>query len=70
MFGNNWVKDVRRTVTVQNLEEFFQILDLLANVELHDDVEDMLIWTATAPGIFSSISSYKAFFEGSTKFEP
>lgn len=58
---NTWTRDIRRTVTVPALEEFIQILKLLARDELQHDVEDKQIWSASASGIFSSRSAYMAF---------
>ena len=62
--------DIKRALTVQVLEDYFNIWDLVVGVALQQEVPDQFRWTLTQSGTYTSKSAYVAFFVGTIKFAP
>jgi hypothetical protein len=68
--NRRWVADIKRALTVQVLEDYFNIWDLVEGVALQQEVPDHFRWTSTQSGTYTSKSAYAAFFVGTIKFAP
>jgi hypothetical protein len=61
--GQNWVADIAvETFTVEHMEQYIRLWDLIANVNLNPEAEDAITWTLTPNGCYSASSAYKAQF--------
>jgi hypothetical protein len=65
--GNNWVTDIRATLSWRGLMEY--LWATLSDFHLND-LEDTHLWRFENSGTFFAKSPYKAFFVGAIKFEP
>jgi hypothetical protein len=65
--NHGWVKDIRAALSVQVLVEYLQIWNLVDGVILLQDTPDQFHWKLTQSGIYSSKSTYVAFFQGTIK---
>jgi hypothetical protein len=64
-----WVSDIKGSLSMIGLYEFFQLWDVIQEITLAA-YEDQHIWSFSSSGNYSSKSSYRAFFQGSVAFEP
>jgi hypothetical protein len=61
--GQNWVADIAvETFTVEHMEQYIRLWDLIGNVNLTPEAEDAITWTLTPNGCYSASSAYKAQF--------
>jgi hypothetical protein len=65
MENNNWVRDLnlRNGLTTELLTEFVALWNLVATTGLLQDQEDMIRWTQTSHGHYTTSSAYKAQFK-------
>jgi hypothetical protein len=70
LLGQNWVWDIKGTLSVQVLVEYLQLWNLIDSIELQDDTPDRHTWRLSNHGIYSSKSAYDAFFVWSITFAP
>jgi hypothetical protein len=65
MEDNNWVRDLnlRNGLTTELLTEFVALWNLVATTAPLQDQEDMIRWTQTSPGHYTTSSAYKAQFK-------
>lgn len=68
--GSSWVLDIRGNFSSMAFSEFFQIWDLVREVQLLSDVPDQHIWTPSPSGSYSSKSAYDLFMMGRVGFAP
>ena len=68
--NRRWVADIKGARTVQVLEDYFHIWDLVEGLTLQQDVPDQFGWKLTQSGTYTSKSAYAAFFVGTIKFAP
>jgi hypothetical protein len=60
---HNWVSDiVVDTFSVEHLEQYVRLWNLLAEVQLDPDSEDSITWSLTPNGCYSASSAYKVQF--------
>jgi len=64
-----WVADIRGALGWHDLAEYLQLWDVFSDIALNDN-EDAHQWRFESSGIFSTRLAYRAFFIGSTTFEP
>lgn len=62
-------RNIRSGLFLISLFEYFQLWDTLQKVALITE-EDQHSWRLDGSGVFSSKSSYRAFYNGLTTFEP
>ena len=48
--------------TVDHMEQYIRLWDLLSTVHLYPDTEDSIVWTLTPNGCYSASSAYKGQF--------
>jgi hypothetical protein len=68
MKDNAWVGKFKLDdgFSLQHLHQFVQLWVALQNVQLHENVEDDIIWRLTASGSYTTKSAYEVQFLGST----
>lgn len=59
-----WISDCGPDLEEPAWQEFFELWDRIAKVELDPTREDELKWGWEPDGIFSARSAYRAFFVG------
>jgi hypothetical protein len=60
---HNWVADVSvEAFTVDHMEQYVRLWDLLSAVQLSPGTEDSIVWTLTPNGCYTASSAYKAQF--------
>jgi len=64
-----WVSDIKGPLGWHGLAEYLQLWDLISGFALNA-MEDAHHWKLDSSGSFSTKSAYRAFFFGSTTFEP
>jgi len=64
-----WVADIQGALGWHDLAEYLQLWDVFSDIALNDN-EDAHQWRFESSGIFSTRLAYRAFFIGSTTFEP
>ena len=62
--------DIKGACTVQVLEDYLNIWDLVEGLTLQQEVTDRFRWKLTQSGTYTSKSAYAAFFVGTIKFAP
>lgn len=67
--NRTWVRDIQGSLCLEGLVQYLQIWDLLEYFTLVQDT-DKHIWRHERNGVFSSKSTYRAFFNGAITFEP
>ena len=65
-----WVSNIKGRLSVPVLREYLLLWDLVDNMLLQEGVEDQHQWKLTRSGIYSSKSTYNAYFIGSIRFAP
>ncbi|KAK1610430.1 hypothetical protein QYE76_034103 [Lolium multiflorum] len=61
--GHNWVADISvEAFTVDHMEQYVRLWDLLSAVQLSPGTEDSIVWTLTPKGCYTASSAYKAQF--------
>ncbi|WVZ88091.1 hypothetical protein U9M48_034644 [Paspalum notatum var. saurae] len=68
LHNRTWVADITGALSVQVLFEYLLIWDLMEDTSLQQDVPDQHHWKLTQSGVYSSKSTYSAFFLGSVSF--
>ena len=68
LVNNAWIRDIKGSLSAAALIEYFQLWDLLVEVELSPGVEDQHIWMPSSSGEYSTKSAYRRFFVGSVAF--
>ena len=68
--NRRWVADIKGARTVQVLEDYLNIWDLVEGLTLQQEVTDRFRWKLTQSGTYTSKSVYAAFFVGTIKFAP
>ena len=68
--NRRWVADIKGARTVQVLEDYLNIWDLVEGLTLQQEVPDRFRWKLTQSGTYTSKSAYAAFFVGTIKFAP
>ncbi|GJN35167.1 hypothetical protein PR202_gb23914 [Eleusine coracana subsp. coracana] len=64
-----WPRDIQGGFSLVWLYEYFQLWDVLLEVNLSED-NDQHTWRFDGSGSFSTKSAYQAFFNGAMTFEP
>ena len=64
-----WIADIWGAIDWHSLAKYLQLWDMLSNIALNDNT-DAHQWMFEPSGNFSTRSAYRAFFIGSTSFEP
>ncbi|GJN41024.1 hypothetical protein PR202_gn00345 [Eleusine coracana subsp. coracana] len=67
--NQDWVDDIQGALSMVGLYEYFQLWDSITNIILTQK-EDIHSWKLAPSGQYSSSTAYRAFFNGSTTFEP
>jgi hypothetical protein len=62
-----WLRDCGPDLTEATLAEFFILWQVFVVVQLSPDREDVLLWSWSADGVYSSKSAYRAFFVGRSR---
>jgi hypothetical protein len=64
--GHSWVADIDvQAFTVEHMEQYIRLWDLLSAVQLSPGTTDSIVWTLTPNGRYSASSAYKAQFMAS-----
>jgi len=63
-----WVSDIKGALSWHDLMEYLELWDTVFDFQLNT-AEDEHSWKHESSDIFSSRSTYKAFFVGATQFE-
>jgi hypothetical protein len=64
-----WVADIKGALGWHGLAEYLQLWDTISGIALNV-MEEVHHWKFESSGVFSTKSAYRAFFFGSTTFEP
>jgi hypothetical protein len=60
---NNWISDIAvDAFSVEHIEQYVRLWDLLADIQLRPDTEDAITWSLTSNGCYSASSAYKIQF--------
>jgi mannosylglycoprotein endo-beta-mannosidase len=63
LHDHNWVSDIAiDDFTVEHMEQYVRLWDLLSDVQLLPDSEDTITWSLTPNGCYSASSAYKVQF--------
>jgi hypothetical protein len=61
--NQNWVADIAvQAFTVDHMEQYIRLWELVSNVNLTPETDDAIVWTLTPNGCYSAKSAYKAQF--------
>jgi len=63
--GNSWIANIKGALGWFVLTEYLELWDMLVGVTLNDN-EDTHNWKPEASGLFSTRSTYRSFFIGSS----
>jgi hypothetical protein len=66
--NRRWVRSITGTLSVQAIEEYLHLWNLLSEVQLTDG-EDSFTWRWTSDGCYSAKSAYNLLQQGNTGFE-
>lgn len=69
LMNNSWPTDIQGGLSMVGQYDYFILSDVIQDIALSLD-EDQHTWKFEAAGTFTSRSAYRAFFNGSTTFEP
>ena len=66
--NNNWIREIRNNpaLSITHFIEFVQLWELVQPTMLQNGAHDTIKWKLSATGEYSTASSYKAHFIGST----
>jgi len=70
LIDENWVADTQGEISLEALQEYLELWDILAEVELQEGVSDKHIWRLSASGLYTAKSAYDTLFVGSISFAP
>jgi hypothetical protein len=66
--NRRWVRDISGGLSVQALEQYLQLWDLVETITLVAEQPDVAIWKKTKDGSFSVNFAYRLFFMAYTRF--
>lgn len=67
--NQRWTQDVQRHLSTIGWFEFFQLVDILEEIDLAQE-EHVHVWQPDISGQYTIKSAYRAFFNGPVTFEP